>query len=89
MDLPDTEEGTELTVLPLSENFKELTRLAGWIAEVKLRLELTLQRLALEILGVKEFDRVSEPSSPLQAFLSCLCLLYSASSAKISSRMSF
>jgi hypothetical protein len=48
VDLPDTEDGTELAVLPVFEYFKELTRPGDWSAEVMLRFELALERLAME-----------------------------------------
>jgi hypothetical protein len=48
VDLPETEDGTELTVLPVSECFKQLIRPGVWKLEAILRLELTLPRLVKE-----------------------------------------
>lgn len=65
MDLPEFEEGAELTVLAVAERFNESIRLVelNWEVELKLRKELTLERLNLEALGVTELDRDREPSS--------------------------
>jgi hypothetical protein len=75
-------------VLPVSECFKELIRPGAWKAEVLLRLELTLARLAREWVRLMEFDLDPDPSRSLQALFSCLCLLRSASSFRSSSRTS-
>lgn len=52
-------------MLPVSECFRELTRLVelNRVAELKLRVELTLERLNLDALGVTELERDREPSS--------------------------
>ena len=65
MDLPEFEEGAELTVLAVAERFNESIRLVelNWEVELKLWKELTLERLNLEALGVTELDRDREPSS--------------------------
>ena len=65
MDLPEFEEGAELTVLAVAERFNESIRLVelNWEVELKLRKELTLERLNLEAIGVTELDRDREPSS--------------------------